>query len=174
MQTEQKLTGYPSIDKPWLNFYSPDAYEKAISIPTNKTVWDVIEECLIRDKDVPAIEYFGRKISRERFIELVYEWSKTFKALGIKEEEVIPIYGPFVPDVCAIALALNAIGATAYFLKLAISPEALAEETKEARFAIVFDDMWQNVHMEFEKDRFQKVLIYSNFPHEFRVQSLNK
>ncbi len=161
MQTEKKLTGYPSVDKPWMNFYSSDAYEKAISIPANKTVWDVIEECLIRDKEVPAIEYFGRKISRERFIELVYEWSKVFKAIGIMEEEVIPIYGPFVPDVCAIALALNAIGATAYFLKLAISPEALAEETKEARFAIVFDEMWQNVHMEFEKDRFQKVLIYS-------------
>ncbi len=92
---------------------------------------------------------------------MVYEWSKAFKAMGIMEEKVIPIYGPFVPDVCAIALALNAIGATAYFLKLAISPEALAEETKEARFAIVFDEMWQNVYMEFEKDRFQKVLIYS-------------
>jgi len=161
MMEAKTMTGYPSIDKPWLTFYSSDAYEKAISIPVNKTVWDVIEECLIRDKDVPAIEYFGRKISRERFIGLVYEWSRTFKTIGIKEEEVIPIYGPFVPDVCAIALALNAIGATAYFLKLAISPEALAEETKEARFAIVFDDMWQNVHMEFEKDRFQKVLIYS-------------
>jgi len=161
LMEEKKLTGYSSIDKPWLKFYSSGAYEKAIRIPANKTVWDVIERRLKEHCDIPALEYFGRKFSSQEFIGLCYAWARTFRAMGIKEEEVIPIYGPFVPDVCAIALALNAIGATAYFLKLAISPEALAEETKEARFAIVFDDMWQNVHMEFEKNRFQKVIIYS-------------
>jgi len=51
------------------------------------------------------------------------------------------------------------IGACPYFLKLAISPEALAEETKESRLAVVFDDMWQNVAGEFMKDRFEKVII---------------
>lgn len=155
------MTGYPSIDKPWLKYYEPGAYERATIIPQNKTVWDVIEECLIRDKEVPAIEYFGRKISREEFIAMVYAWAKTFKSLGVKEDEVVPIYGPFVPDVCAMALALNAIGATSYFLKLAISPEALAEETKESRIAVVFDDMGENVCFEFEKDRFERVIIYS-------------
>ncbi len=154
-------TGYPSIDKPWLKYYEPGAYERATNIPQNKTVWDVIEESLVRDKEVPAIEYFGRKISREEFIAMVYAWAKTFKSLGVKEDEVVPIYGPFVPDVCAMALALNAIGATSYFLKLAISPEALAEETKESRIAVVFDDMWENVCCEFKKDKFEKVIIYS-------------
>ena len=157
----EEMTGYPSIDKPWLKYYELGAYERATVIPQNKTVWDVIEECLVRDKEVPAIEYFGRKISREEFIAMVYAWAKAFKALGVKEDEVVPIYGPFVPDVCAMALALNAIGATSYFLKLAISPEALAEETKESRIAVVFDDMWGNVCLEFEKDRFEKVIIYS-------------
>ena len=36
MQTEKKLTGYPSIDKPWMKYYS----EEAISAPlTLRRTW---------------------------------------------------------------------------------------------------------------------------------------
>ena len=90
---------------------------------------------------------------------MVYTWARAFKAIGVKESEVIPYYGPFFPDICAMTFALNMIGACPYFLKLAISPQALSEETKESRIAIVFDDMWENVSCEFAKERFEKVII---------------
>ena len=159
MNTEKELTGYPSKNKPWLKYYPEGAEEAANNIPQNKTVWDVIEEKLIEHKEIPALEYFGRVISRPEFIEMVYTWAKVFKAMGVKEDEVISFYGPFFPDICAMTFALNTIGACPYFLKLAISPEALAEETKESRIAVVFDDMWQNVAGEFMKERFEKVII---------------
>ncbi len=153
------MTGYPSKDKPWLKYYTPDAEETATNIPEGKTVWDVIEEKLLQYKNIPAIEYFGRKISRAEFIDLVYTWARAFKALGVKEDEVVPYYGPFFPDVGAMAFALNIIGACPYFLKLAISPSALAEETRESRIAIVYDGMWANVSGEFSKDRFEKIIV---------------
>lgn len=156
---DKNLTGYPSIDKPWLKYYKKGAEQKATNIPFGKTVWDVIEEKLHEYETVPAIEYFGRTISRQEFIEDVYSWARAFKVLGAKSDEIIPYYGPFTPDVCAMTFALNIIGACPYFLKLAISPEALAEETKDARFAIVFDEMWKNVSNEFSKKRFEKILI---------------
>ena len=89
----------------------------------------MIEERLKKYIDIPAIEFFGRSISRSDFIKEVYVWARAFKSLGVQENEVIPYYGVFTPDVCAMTLALNMIGACPYFLKLAISPEALAEET---------------------------------------------
>ena len=160
MQAENKpLTGYPSIDKPWLKYYKPGAEERATNIPAGKTVWDVIEQKLLQYKDIPAIEYFGCEISRPEFIDMVYTWARAFKALGVKEDEVVPYYGPFFPDVGAMAFALNIIGACPYFLKLAISPAALAEETTDSRIAIVYSDMWANVSGEFAKDRFEKVIF---------------
>lgn len=156
---EKGLTGYPSVDKIWLKYYNRDAEEKANDIPANKTVWDVIEEKLLEYYDVPAIEYFKKQISTQEFIDSVYTWARTFKAMGVQPDEVVPIYGPFVPDICAMTLALNTIGATSYFLKLAISPEALEEETREAKIAVVFDGMWKNVAHEFSKDKFKKVIV---------------
>ena len=159
MTQEQKPSGYPSIDKPWLKYYQQGAEEAATHLPEGKIVWDVIEERLRQYEDIPAIEYFGRVISRPEFIDMVYTWARAFKALGVEENEVVPYFGPFFPDVGAMAFALNLIGACPYFLKLAISPEALAEETKDARFAVVFDDMWAHVGSEFSKERFSRVIV---------------
>lgn len=159
MAQEKTLTGYPSIDKPWLRYYEENAETKANDIPENKTVWDVIEERLYKYIDIPAIEYFGRTISRADFIKDVNLWAKTFKRLGVRENEVVPYYGVFMPDVCAMIFALNMIGACPYFLKLGISPKALTEETKDSRIAIVFIQMWENVREEFSKDRFEKVIV---------------
>ena len=161
MPDNKPLTGYPSIDKPWLKYYRDSAEEEANSIPENKTVWDVIEEKMKKYEDIPAINYFGRSISRKEFTDQVYLWAKAFKAMGINENDVIPFYGPFSPDICTMTFALNMIGACPYFLKLAIDPSALAEETKDATVAVVFDEMWQNVYDEFSKDRFSRVLVYT-------------
>ncbi len=157
--TEKELTGYPSIDKPWLKYYQQGAAEKANDIPVGKTVWDVIEEKLIEYYDYPALEYFGRKFSRQVFIDKCYSWGRTFRAMGVEGNEVIPVYGPFVPDICAMVFGLNMIGACPYFLKLAISPEVLTEETKDSKIAVVYDGMWQNVANEFSKDRIKKVIV---------------
>ncbi len=158
---DKGLTGYPSIDKVWLNYYRDGAEDLANNIPVDKTVWDVIEEKLIEYYDIPAIEYFGRIFSKKEFIDLCYVWARTFRAMGVAPGEVVPVYGPFVPDICAMVFALNMIGAVPYFLKLAISDEALAEETKEAKIAVVFDGMWGNVAKEFSKDKFKNVIVAS-------------
>ena len=149
----------PSEEKVWLKYYKEGAYEKANNIPKDKTVWDVLEEKLFEYYDIPALEYFGKVFSKEEFIDMCYTWARTFRAMGVDENEIVPIYGPVLPDICAMALALNIIGACPYFLKLAISEEALREETAECKIAIVFDGMWNNVRKVFQDDKFKKVIV---------------
>ena len=153
------MTGFASKDKPWLKYYEPTADEKAKQVPKNKTIWDVIEESLIKYKDIPAIEYFKKEISRPDFINSVYLWARALRGMGVEENEIVPIYGTFFPDVFYITCALNLIGATPYFLKLAMTKQDFEIETSESRFAIVFDGMWNNVKDVFSDDRFKKVII---------------
>ncbi len=158
---EKKLTGYPSIDKPWLKYYDENAFEKGNDIPRGRTIWNVMEERFELHKDYPALEYFGRKYSRPELKNMVYEWAKAFRAMDVNENDVVAIYSPFLPDICAMTFAINMIGAVAYFLKLAISPEALSEETNDSRIAVVFDGMWENVKNEFSKEKYDYVIIVS-------------
>lgn len=152
-------TGFASVDKPWLKYYDVNAFDNAINAPNNKTIWDIIEESLIKYKDISAVEYFKKEISRPDFIDSVYLWARALRGMGVEEDEVVPIYGPFFPDIFSITCALNLIGATPYFLKLAMSKKDFEIETNNSRFAIVFDGMWNNVKDVFSDDRFKKVII---------------
>lgn len=156
---EHGLTGYPSIDKVWLKYYQPGAYEKANNIPSNKTVWDVIEEKLYEYYDVPALEYFGKQFSRQEFIDSCYEWARIFRGIGVEENEIVPIYGPVSPKACAMLFGLNMIGACPYFIKIGVNAKTLAEETKEAKIAVVFDALWPAVAHEFSQDKFKNIII---------------
>ena len=156
---EKGITGFHSVDQPWRQYYPEGAFEIVNNILLNQTVWDVIEEKLQEYYDNVAIVYFKKQILTQEFIDNVYIWARTFKAMGVQPDEVVPIYGPFVPDICAMTLALNAIGATPNFLKLSINPQALEEETRDAKIAVVYDGMWANVAQEFSKAKFKKVIV---------------
>ena len=117
------ITGFASTDKPWLSHYSS-------SEPVNherwkgRTVWDVTEEMLEKYSDVPMIEYFGNTISRPMFRQHVIEWAKAFRALGIKEDDIIPVYSPLTPETYMIFFAANLIGAAPYYLKIDLTNSA--------------------------------------------------
>ena len=56
---EKGLTGYPSIDKPWLKYYS----EEAINAPLPEcTIYEYLWENNKNHLDDIALVYFGRKI----------------------------------------------------------------------------------------------------------------
>ena len=58
--SEKELTGYPSIDKPWLKYYS----EEAINAPLPEcTIYEYIWENNKDHLDDIALEYYGRKVS---------------------------------------------------------------------------------------------------------------
>lgn len=157
----KEMTGYASIDKPWLKYYKEDSFSKANDIPLNKTIWDVIEESLIKYKDIPMLEYFKKEVSRSDFIDSVYTWARSLRALGIEEDEVVPVYGTFFPEIFSITCALNLIGAVPYFLKLSMSKKDFLIETANASHAVVYDGMWNNVKDIFSDDRFKKVIVVS-------------
>lgn len=152
----------PSEAHVWEKYYPEGASVRAREISTNQTVWDVIEKKLEEYYDIPAVEYFRNQISRPSFRENVYVWARTFRAMGVEQDEVVPVYGPFFPDIMYMTFALNMIGAVPYFLKLAISPKALEEETRNSKIAVVYDGMWKNVQCEFSKDKFKNVIVASS------------
>ena len=157
----QTKTGLATIDQPWMQHYNVENPVISPEIIKNKTIWDVVEESFDKEKEIPAIEYFGRIISRQEFKDYVITWAKGLKALGVKEGDFISLYVPASPESLALLLASNAIGAIPYYQKLAITKEALQEETKESRVAVVFDVMWENVKDVFLEERFEHIIVTS-------------
>ena len=154
-------TGYATIDQPWMKHHKNSKLEEELIGTENKTVWDVVEESLEKYSSIPMIQYFNNSISREEFANYVEMWARTFKALGVEKGDHIPLYVPATPESYAMFLSANAIGAIPYYQKLAITKEQLNEETKEAKIAVVFDALWNNVGEVFKQDRFKNVIVTS-------------
>ncbi len=153
------MSGYASIDQPWLVQYKADPSK--FKFQKDKTIWSATRDVLEKYSSIPFIEYFGNVISREEFVNYVEMWARALKALNVESGDQIPLYVPAIPESYAIFFAANAIGAVPYFQKLSITKDALEEETKYAKIAVVFDGLWQNVKNVFSEDRFKNVIVTS-------------
>ena len=81
MDTEKKLTGYPSIDKPWLKYYT----DEAINAPLPEcTIYESIYRSNKNHLSDIALMYYGKKISYKVLFEQIDKTAKAFSALGVK------------------------------------------------------------------------------------------
>ena len=80
-QTEHELTGFPSIDKPWLKYYSEEAIQAKLP---ECTMYDFVYK---NNKDHLydiAIEYMGNRITYKELFEKIDRTIKGFFSIGIR------------------------------------------------------------------------------------------
>ena len=120
-QTDRQ-TGYPSVDKPWLKYYS----EEAINAPLPEC--SIYEYMLENNKDYPAdiaINYLGRKITYKELFENIDKTASAFIKAGVKEKEIVTVALPSIPEALYCVYALS-IGKS--IIELGESPQCLTTE----------------------------------------------
>lgn len=110
MPEERILTGYPSIDKPWLKYYDEDKRE--FSLP-NCSVYDYMTKSNSDNLGAAALDYFGKEISYRELIEKIDRCADAFTSLGVKRGDVVSFCNPTTPEIYFAFYALNKIGAVA-------------------------------------------------------------
>ena len=104
------MTGYPSIDKPWLKYYS----EETINTPVPEcTVYENIYQNNRNDLANIALEYFGNKITYGEMFEKVEVAKKALLANGVKKGDSVIMFTSATPELLYVLLALCRIGAVA-------------------------------------------------------------
>ena len=160
MPEKEKLTGYPSIDKPWLKYYS----EEAINAPLPEcTIYEYLME---NNRDYPddiALLYLGRKIKYGELFRQIDRTADAFSALGVKPGEIVTVALPSIPEALYCVYALNKIGAVANM----IHPLAGKEETLfyfnevQSRIAVIFDGAYAAIADDIGKSSVEKVIVAS-------------
>lgn len=77
-----KITGYASIDKPWLKFHSEEAKN---AIMPDMSMYDYLYERNKDNLDEIAIDYFGTEITYREFFKNIDKASVVLRSLGVKE-----------------------------------------------------------------------------------------
>lgn len=105
---ENKKTGYPHIDKPWMKYY------EGIDIPKEEPKTNMVEVLKERNqkrKNKVAYEYYGKEISYNEMFDNVDNASKVLTNLGVKKGDIIMCMVPNIPEEEEIWFGATQIGA---------------------------------------------------------------
>lgn len=115
-------TGYASIDKPWLKYFSED---KIIEEIPKMTCSEYVEYINEKHKKDIIIDYFGNKITYEDFFKKRDEVSKAFQKIGVKKGDIVTICSVTTPETIYCFYALNQIGAIANFIDVRYNEQSI-------------------------------------------------
>lgn len=138
---ETKMTGYPSIDRPWMKYYSEEA--KNAKVPEN-TIYEYLWENNKDHLNENAIVYFGNKITYRKLFQNIGRLAITFAEERIGVGDIVVVIAPSIPEIIYSFYAINKIGAVSSFLDLRKSSDEIAEALSdmEVKVCIILDDMW--------------------------------
>lgn len=157
---EKKLTGYPSIDKPWLKYY-PD---ETISAPLPEcTIYEYLYE---NNKDYPndiALEYMGSKITYGKMFAYIDDCVKSLTALGVKVGDIVTIALPSIPEALYMVYALNKMGAVANMIHPLAGENEIVHYLNEVNsdVAVLFEGTYNIVKNSLHTTSIKKAVVVS-------------
>lgn len=158
MDSTAQVTGYPSIDKPWLKYFrETDINEELPKRTIYQSVYDNNKDYL---KD-NAINYFGHKISYERLFLCVDRCTKSLRKIGIKRGDCVTLCTAGIPEAIYIVLACSRIGAIANFINPLFSKEQMVNRINEteANWIFILDEMYQFIEDALAKTCMTNIVI---------------
>ncbi len=151
-------TGYPSIDRPWLEFYDLDKY---YSIHNDKTVY---QDIWSQNKDYLenlALMYFGGKVSYEKLFERINQTAKSLEEYGIKKGDFVTVCCAGIPECIYTVYALAKIGAIVNLMPPYFDPEQMSDRISdcESKTLLVMDSFYPQIKDSVDKSSIKQRII---------------
>ncbi len=139
------MAQYPSIDKPWLKYYSDEAIYAALPDCTMyQYIWNNNKDNL---SDI-ALRYYGTKITYEILFKNIKRAADAFTAMGVRAGDVVTIMSMHTPETIIAIYALNYIGAIANMVYMTLSENEIVETIRktDSKLFLVLDVVLDKVN----------------------------
>ena len=141
---KEQMTGYPSIDKPWMKYYSEEALNTQLP---DRTAYEHIYERHKEHLEEIALVYFGKKITYGELFKNVEAAKRAFECAGVKKGDIVVMVMLSTPETVYSVLALCRIGAVANLINPLFEKQQIADRINEtnAKIMIVLDRLYERV-----------------------------
>ena len=159
-EARNEMTGYPSINRPWLKYYSDEAKEAKIP---ECTIYDYLWESNREHLDNVALDYFGYKIPYRKMFEEINKVAQAFANLGIKEGDTIIIAAVTIPEVIYAFYALNQLGAISNMVDPRTSESGIQKYILEskAKYILTLDVLAEKIQGAISDTSIEKIITVS-------------
>lgn len=159
-EIKNNITGFASIDKPWLKYYPKELIGKELpKMNVNDYLYENNKEHLGRI----ALSYFNNKITYDNFFKKIDETASAFLNLGIKKGDIVTVSLPMVPESIYVFYALAKIGAISNMIDPRTNESGIREYLNEvkSKILIIIDNIYPNVKNIVDSDQLEKVIVVS-------------
>lgn len=122
------MTGYATIDKPWLKNYSEALINS--DLPEN-SIYGYLKEKNKNNLDRVALEYFGNAITYRELFENIDRVSKSLWQLGVRRNDIVTVCLPTTPEMVYVFYALSKLGAVSNMIDPRKSSKEIYDYTNE-------------------------------------------
>lgn len=122
---KKELSGYPSIDKPWLKYYDTALTEEDIP---EYSAFQMLYENNKEYLTDTALLYFNRKITYQELFSKIRNAAAKLKSIGIQEGDIITFQTLNMPQTVILFYACSYIGAIANIMYITAENKELHEE----------------------------------------------
>lgn len=160
MSENTPMTGYPSIDKPWLKYYT----DEIINTPLPEaTLYEHIRTVNSDNMSRVAMNYYGTNKTYSDFFADIDQVASALQQLGVQQGDMVSVIMFNSPETIYLMFALNKIGAIANMVYGADTPAEIKTHIIDADSKYVFVlDLFQNKILEFISETpIQKVIVSS-------------
>ena len=157
---EKKMSGYPSIDKPWLKYYSEDA----INTPLPQcTIYEYLWENNKENLNDIALSYFDREITYREMFENIDKAVNAFWALGVRPDDIVAITTVTTPETIYAFYALNRLGAISNMIDPRTSTEGIKQYIEEgnSKWVLTIDAACPKIEKAVEGTNVKGIIVVS-------------
>ena len=175
-QTEHELTGYPSIDKPWLKYYSKETIDAEMP---HCSMYEYIRHENENTQENIALNYFGNKITYQELFGRIERVAAAFKKAGVENGDVVTIMSMHIPETIECIYALNMIGAVSNLIYMTLSEEEIiaqitAVHSKIFLYLAEVEDKVYGIQDKLRGVTFIRMSSYDSMPYPIRIIGLGK
>lgn len=159
-ETAKTLTGYPSIDKPWMKYYSEEAVNA--SLP-ECTVFDYLYQQNEGHFDDIALSYFGMQTSYGQLIANIEDAARAFSHIGVKQGDIVTLCTVTTPETVYAYYGLNRLGAISNMVDPRTSENGIKDYLNEAhsRVLLILDLVYPKIEKILMDTCVEKVIVVS-------------
>ena len=157
-----ELTGYASLDKPWLKHYTE---EQISTIFEPMSMYQLMVKCNMEHGNDTALTYFNNKISYKEMLINIDLSAKALADMGVKKGDTVVMSLPNIPEAIYIFYALNKMGVIINSIDPRTSAELIKKDILDSKAKVVFaiDVIYNKIEHIMNDTPVEKIIVVSPF-----------
>lgn len=157
---EKMITGYSSIDKPWLKYYTEETINS--SLP-ECSIYEYLWENNKEYQNNVALNYFDRKITYSEVFANIEKATKSYCKIGLKQGDIVTVCAVTIPETIFSFYGLNRLGVVCNMVDPRTSAEGIREYIKEvnSKIVITIDVAYSKIKEAIQGTTVEKIVVIS-------------